>query len=72
MEENITERNYKIKERSIDRINLHGSPEKAIEALQKDLHEMEDLWSLYSYDCVGQGITCTRLLISWISRQYNL
>jgi hypothetical protein len=58
------EENYKISERSEDAIKTHGTIQKAIKFLKNELSEFENLWSKYSSDCLGHGITCNRLLIA--------
>lgn len=68
MEMNALEKNYLVKERVENDIKEHGSIEKIIEFYEKDLNEMENLWGLYSSDCLGQGISCTRLKLSWAKR----
>jgi len=68
MEMTRTENNYKIKERAEDNIKKHGSIDKAIKYLKSELSGFEDSWSKYSSDCLGHGITCNRLLISWLER----
>jgi hypothetical protein len=64
------ERRYLVKERSEKDIEKYGSAQKAIEVLISELEEMESLWSMYSSDCLGHGITCTRLKIQYIQRNY--
>jgi len=68
---NKQEENYKVKERTEADVKKHGSIEKAIKFLKAELKEFESLWSEYSCDCLGHGITCTRLKISWLERQFN-
>lgn len=62
------EENYLVKQRAENDVKEHGSVQKAIEFLKKELEEMEVLWSTYSSECLGHGITCTRLKISWLER----
>lgn len=62
---NLEER-YLVKERSEADIEKHGSIEKVLIFLKTELEEMESLWSMYSSDCLGHGITCTRLKIRYI------
>jgi hypothetical protein len=62
------EANYLVEERANKDISIFGSIEDAIEALERELEEMESLWGKYSSDCLGHGITCTRLKISWLER----
>jgi hypothetical protein len=64
------EENYTIKERSIILIKEHGTVEKALSFLNADLNEMESMWSYYSCDSLGHGITCTRLLISYLETNH--
>ena len=59
---------YLVKQRAEDDIKQYGSIHKAIEHLKTELEEMESLWGKYSSDCLGHGITCTRLKISWLER----
>ena len=59
---------YKIKERAEVAVKKHGSIEKAINYLQSELNGFEDLWNAYSCDCLGHGITCNRLLVSWLRK----
>lgn len=65
---NKQEENYKVKERTEADVIKYGSVKKALRHLKAELEEMESLWSMYSSDCLGHGITCTRLKISWIER----
>ena len=62
------EENYKVKERAEAAAKEHGSVEEAIEHLKSELKDFEGFWSKYSSDCLGHGITCNRLLISWLER----
>jgi hypothetical protein len=62
------EENYLVKERAETDVKEQGSVEKAIQYLKNELEEMEALWDKYSSDCLGHGITCTRLKISWLER----
>lgn len=57
------EKRYLITERAAKEVENHGSVEKAVRYLKSELKEYEALWSEYSSDCLGHGITCTRLLI---------
>lgn len=66
------EKNYKVKERAETNVKEHGSVQKAIQYLKSELEEMESLWSKYSSDCLGHGITCTRLKIRWLERAGEL
>jgi hypothetical protein len=68
MEMNRMEKNYKIKQRAENAIKEHGSVEIAIKYLKSELNEYEYLWGMYSSDCLGHGITCNTLLISWLNR----
>jgi len=68
MEMNRLEKNYKVKERAENAVIKHLSIDKAIEFLTKELEEFESLWGRYSSDCLGHGIQCNRLLISWLER----
>lgn len=63
------EKNYLIAERANTDVTTFGSISGAIEALKIELEEMESLWSKYSCDCLGHGIICTRLKISWLERK---
>ena len=65
---NREEKRYLVKERAENDVKEHGSIQKAIKYLKTELEEMEALWSIYSSDCLGHGITCTRLKISWLER----
>ena len=47
----------------------HLSIEKAITYLKSELKGFEDSWSSFSSDCLGHGIICNRLLISWLERK---
>jgi len=62
------EENYLVKERAEKDVTQYGSVEKAIKYLKAELEEMESLWGMYSSDCLGHGITCTRLKITWLER----
>jgi len=66
---NQLEENYKVKERAEKAVETHGSIEKAISYLKAELKGFEDMWSSYSSDCLGHGITCNKLLISWLERK---
>lgn len=63
------EKKYLIKERAETDVKEHGSVQKAIQYLKTELEEMEALWGKYSSECLGHGITCTRLKISWLERR---
>ena len=65
---NREEKRYLVKERAENDVKEHGSVQKAIKHLKIELEEMEALWSRFSSDCLGHGITCTRLKISWLER----
>lgn len=65
---NREEKRYLVKERAENDVKTHGSVKKALKHLKTELEEMESLWSRYSSDCLGHGITCTRLKISWLER----
>lgn len=69
MEMNKTEQNYKVVERAENAIKEHGTIEKAITYLKSELKGFEDSWSSFSSDCLGHGIICNRLLISWLERK---
>jgi len=69
MEMNRIEQNYKVEERAKNAVKEHGTIEKAILYLKSELNGFEDLWGMYSSDCLGHGITCNRLLISWLERK---
>lgn len=68
MKETREEKNYLIKQRAEADVKEHGSVQKAIEYLRAELEEMEGLWGRFSSDCLGHGITCARLKISWLER----
>jgi hypothetical protein len=57
------EKNYLIEQRTKDTIKKYGSVENALNFHKKELEEMEGLWSKYSGDDLGHGITCTRLIV---------
>jgi hypothetical protein len=62
----VIEKNIiKIKVKNLSQNAQH---QKAIQYLKTELEEMEALWGKYSSDCLGHGITCTRLKISWLGR----
>jgi hypothetical protein len=65
---NKQEERYIVKQRAENDVKEHGSVQKAIQYLKTKLEEMEALWGKYSSDCLGHGITCTRLKISWLER----
>lgn len=65
---NREEKRYLVKERAENDVKEHGSVQKAIKHLKIELEEMGALWSRFSSDCLGHGITCTRLKISWLER----
>jgi hypothetical protein len=60
------EENYSVKDRAENAVKKYGSAKKAINHLKAELNEFEALWSKYSSDCLGHGITCNRLLISFL------
>lgn len=60
------EKKYLIKERAEADVIKYGSVDLAIKSLELELDEMESLWSAYSSECLGHGITCTKLKISWL------
>lgn len=62
----IEDKNYSIRERVQEDIKKYGSAHETMKQLKKELEEMESLWNKYSSDCLGHGITCTRLKISWL------
>jgi hypothetical protein len=62
------EQKYNVRERAENDIKEHGSIAKAIQYLNEKLEEMESLWGKYSCDCLGHGITCTRLKISFLEQ----
>jgi hypothetical protein len=63
------EERYLIKERAEADVGTYGSVEKAIQSLESELEEMESLWGMYSSECLGHGITCTSLKISWLKNK---
>ncbi len=65
---NKLEEKYLIKVRAEKDIKKHGSVKKAIKFLKTELDEMNSLWNICSSDCLGHGITCTGLKISWLER----
>lgn len=65
------EKNYNIKERAEKLIEQYTSAELAIKFLQTQLEEWEEFWSKYSSDCLGHGIICTELLITYLERNKN-
>jgi len=70
LEMNILEAEYNIKERCEESIKEHGTPEAALEYLQHELNDIENMWSKYSSDSLGYGITCSGLMITWIDKNY--
>lgn len=62
------EKRYNVKERAEIEVKNHGSVDKAIKYLKAELNSYSDLWSEYSCDCLGHGITCTGLLIGWLEQ----
>lgn len=66
------EKNYKVEERAETAVKVHCSTEKAITYLKAELAGFEDSWGSYSSDCLGHGITCNRLLISWLERSVSI
>ena len=71
MKMNALEKNYLVNERVENDIKEHGSIEKTIDFYEQELKEREDLLGMYSSDCLGHGITCTRLKLSWAKRLKN-
>lgn len=69
---NKEEKRYLVKERVKEDVKEHGTIKKAINFLRQELEEMESLWSKYSSDCLGHGISCTRLKIFYLERKLNL
>jgi len=61
------EERYLVKQRAEADLKEYGSVDKAIKHLKTKLEEMESLWSKYSSDCLGHGITCTRLKIDYLT-----
>lgn len=64
------EERYLVKERAENEIKEHNSAKKAIKFLELELEKMESLWGKYSSECLGHGITCTRLKIDWIKKHH--
>lgn len=62
------EERYLVKQSVETNVKESGSVQKAIQHLKKELEEMEALWGKYSSECLGHGITCIRLKISWLER----
>ncbi len=65
------EKKYKVVERAENDVKEHGSIEKAITYLKAELVNFENMWSKYSSDCLGHGITCTKLKIVYLERKIN-
>ena len=63
------EEKYRIKERCENDIKEYGSIEKAVKVISEELEKLESSWSKFSSDCVGHGITCSRLKIRYLNEQ---
>lgn len=66
------EKKYLVKERAEADVIKYGSVDLAIKSLELELVEMESLWGAYSSDCLGHGISCTKLKISWLKRNAKI
>jgi hypothetical protein len=62
------EKRYKIKERAEDVVKQHGSIENSLAYLKSELSDFENMWSKYSSEGLGHGISCNMLLIGWLER----
>lgn len=58
--------NYKVKERAEAYVKKYGSIPKAIDFLKREHAGFQSIWGEYSSDCLGHGITCTRLMIEYL------
>jgi len=65
---NNLEINYKIKKRAELIVKEKGSINNDIKHIKTELSEFESMWSKYSCDCLGHGITCDRLLINYLEQ----
>lgn len=63
---------YKIEERFEQRMEEHGTIQNVLKVVKKELDEFEDAWGMYSSDCLGHGITCNRLMLSYIKDRYDV
>lgn len=62
------EQNYKVIERAEKAVKKHGTTENAIKYLKAELESFHSLTSEFSYDCVYHGITCNKLIISYLEK----
>jgi len=63
---NREEINYNVKERSEESVMTHGSVKRAMNSIEKELGEYEDMWSEYSGDGLGHAIECLRLMVNYL------
>lgn len=49
----------------------HGTTENAIKYLKAELESFHSLTSEFSYDCVYHGITCNKLIISYLKKNIS-
>lgn len=68
LEMNKSEANYLVDVRSAKYVEQYGSIDKAIKVLEAENNSYNDMWSAYSCDCLGHGITCTKLMIGWLKK----
>ena len=62
------EEKYLILKRVYLDIQRYGAIDPAVDALEKELEQYESLWSCFSSDSLGHGITCVRLKINFLKR----
>jgi hypothetical protein len=64
-------KNYKIEERTEEDVKKHGGIEKAILFLESELSSFYNMWGMWSSDCLGHAIECTKLKISFLKKKLN-
>ena len=63
------EEKYHIKERCKNDIKEYGSIGRAIKGISEELEILESSWGKFPSDCLGYGITCSRLKIRYLNEQ---
>lgn len=64
------EKRYLIKERSFKLVLEKGSIDKEKKFLKEKIEEYENLWGLYSCDCLGHAIICNNLMLRYIEENF--
>lgn len=63
--------NYKIKERVELLLSNKKTTKIALIHLNNELNNYNNIWSDYSCDCLGNAITCVKLMINYINETYE-